>query len=126
MLIFSIILLLFFAALVLWLAAEWKARFLFRVLAGFLFLSVSFFAADFCFTSPLHHKFADTRFSYYESARSIISLLVDGEITKVTNALTTFIETEKEWDAYTPAAFQLMDTLGTAQEGARVGSPAKQ
>ena len=117
MLIFGIILFFFLAALVLWLAAEWKARFPFRVLAVFLLLSMSFFVVDFCFTSPLHHRFADTRFSYYESARSIISLLGEGEITKVTNALTAFIETEKNWDAYTPAAFQLMDTLGTDYKG---------
>ena len=107
MLVFGIILTIFFAALFLWLAAEWKARLSFRILAGLLFFSVSFFVVEFCFISSLRQSFASTRSSHYESARRIIALLGEGKITKVTNALTAFIETEKEWDAYTPAVYQL-------------------
>ena len=111
MMIFGIILALVFVALILWLAAEWKARLPFRILAGLLFLSVSFFVVEFCFISPLRLSLAGARSSHYGSARSIISLLGEGEITKVTNALTAFIETEKEWDVYPSAAYRLMKTL---------------
>lgn len=116
MLIFGIIFVLFFTALVLWLMAEWKARFPFRILAGLLFLGMSFLVVEFCFISPLHQSLASTRSSHYESARSIISLLGEGEVAKVTNALATFIETEKKWDAYPPATHQLMNTLGTVNK----------
>jgi len=111
MMIFGIILALVFVALILWLAAEWKARLPFRILAGLLFLSMSFFVVEFCFISPLRLSLTGARSSHYGSARSIISLLGEGEITKVTNALTAFIETEKEWDVYPSAAYRLMKTL---------------
>lgn len=107
----GIIFIMVFGTIILWIAAEWKTKFLFRILAGVFLFCVLHSLFDFCFISPLQEKIANTRLSNYEAVRSIISLLEKGEEVKVKKALTAFVETQCQWDDYQRALVQLVQSL---------------
>ena len=103
---------------ILWLVAERRAGFIFRVLSGLLSLTASVLVLSSLVLLPRQKRLAVTRHSFYGTAENILSLLDKNDVATVTNSLIGFLETRNDWDAYPHAAHRLMMDLEPATRGA--------